>query len=1447
MKTPAILRALAAISCSCLALPTWAAACSSNASGNWSSAATWAAPCNVAGGPQAGDSVSIGGAHTITLTAPAAAASVTVAVPTSANGVTLNGNTLTVSGAVTLSRPTSNNTTSTLAVGSGTLNAASISIAGGSSATRIAQLTVSTGTVNVSGSVSFANTAAQARFISTGASNVYVGGDFGAGGTLTTGGTGTITFNGAGAQSVGTYATYNDVVVAKSGGTATLAGNTTVGGALTVSGGTFDMGNNTLAIGGALNLSAGNMNANNTLSVTGTTSIGGTFTINATTGTKTFTGQVSIAAGGVWNNSANEAVTFQGGLAYAGTSFTAGSGVHTFSTNSQAISGTLSIPSITVTGVTLTNNGNLTVNTALAGTGGLTNGASAQLHLGFTGALGITTLTASASGNLVEYAAAGNQTVKSPAGSTYDQLTLSGSGTKTLPGALSLNGAFILAGTATTSAAGILTLNAGMTLGAGTSFTAGAYVHALKGDFTNSGATFTASTSTFNLLGSSVQNLTGATSFYRLTQNNSAGVVLASNITVSNTMTFTSGNLSTGSNSLIIAAGGSVSRSSGHVIGSLQKNVASGANVSRTFEVGDANAYAPLTLVYASVSVAGNVVVGTTTGEHADAGNGGFDTAQDVNRYWTVTNASVTFTTYSATFTYASGSPVDLDTGVTASIFQVGKADACNGSLQACTWVYPTLSGTPSTTTAAVSGVATSGATATSYFVVGRKLNNFLVEATGGGNIGTQYENASFSIRITARDSTNATIASFTGTVTLTSTCTLATGGGVSANFAGGVLTVSNLSISSTGSCTITATRTGGIETGVSNSFTVSPEVSSFDACEASTPRCTAGAANFDRLYTKLAGQSFSVDLVARHGDGTLSTNFNGSATVDLLANKDVQTGLGANNCPSSQTDTLSLGSVSFSGGRPAAASTTTVAKAYRDVRLRFVCDASNCPPSGVTFCSVDNFAVRPQSFVVTSSNATNTAASGSPTVKTGAGFNLSVTSVAGYDGTPLINNASGMVSGTPNAGALGGSFGAASAATGSATGNAFYYTEVGNFGLAANAIYDASFTSVDQSGDCTADYSTVAVGGKYGCYIGSVAVSQTTGSSGFGRFIPDNFAVAYNTPSFSHTCSSFSYLGQSFAYATAPVMTVTARQGTANGLTNAATQNYAGVYAKLSNDSLTPAAQASRYSRADTLGGGATPALDSSGLPAISGDPGISSFSNGVATLSFSGGSGLSFVRSTTAPSAPFSASIALSVNILDSDGVAYASNPALFSSIAFSGGGSQLFGRLRLSSATGSEKAAIQVPLQTQYWSGQSWVKNSSDNCTVVPRAAVALSAYSGSLNAGNFGSSHVACVATPSSYCDAGNDIKLVGGLSYVQLTAPAPVATGGAYLAINLGASGVDQSCLASHGGTPAGLGWLRGQFGSCAASSTYSADPSAGVSLGVYLGETRKAVHVREVY
>ena len=91
-----------------------------------------------------------------------------------------------------------------------------------------------------------------------------------------------------------------------------------------------------------------------------------------------------------------------------------------------------------------------------------------------------------------------------------------------------------------------------------------------------------------------------------------------------------------------------------------------------------------------------------------------------------------------------------------------------------------------------------------------------------------------------------------------------------------------------------------------------------------------------------------------------------------------------------------------------------------------------------------------------------------------------------------------------------------------------------------------------------------------------------------------------------------------------------------------------------------------------------------------------------------------------------------------------------------------------------------------------------------------------------------------------------MSISGGSGTLTLSAPSPASTGGVDIAINLGATTTDQSCLATHPArTGAALPWLRSVQGSCAA--TFDRDPAARASFGIYSPETRKTLHVREIF
>jgi hypothetical protein len=130
----------------------------------------------------------------------------------------------------------------------------------------------------------------------------------------------------------------------------------------------------------------GNLTVSEALTVSGTTSVSGALNIGATSGTKRFTGLVTINAGGSWNNSANSTVNFRGGITN-NAAFTSGTGLQTFDSNAQSLSGNITINSVAVNSIVLTNNGVFTVSTALSGTGTLTNTSGATLSIGGTSSI----------------------------------------------------------------------------------------------------------------------------------------------------------------------------------------------------------------------------------------------------------------------------------------------------------------------------------------------------------------------------------------------------------------------------------------------------------------------------------------------------------------------------------------------------------------------------------------------------------------------------------------------------------------------------------------------------------------------------------------------------------------------------------------------------------------------------------------------------------------------------------------------------------------------------------------------------------------------------------------------------------------------------------------------------------------------------------------------------
>lgn len=244
----------------------------------------------------------------------------------------------------------------------------------------------------------------------------------------------------------------------------------------------------------------------------------------------------------------------------------------------------------------------------------------------------------------------------------YGYLTISTTGTKTATAALYILSDF--------------------TLTNGT-FVPGTFADTINGNWNMTSGTFTNTGSTFVFNGTAPQSINSTGAFNNLTVNKTTNpITLASNVTTNGILKFSAGKIQTGSSfSVIIPAGGSVTgaaQGTGWVHGKLQKNIATGSAVSRTFEIGDNTSYTPATVLYASVTNSGNLSAVTTTPDHPNISTSGINTIKSVNRYWSFTNNATVFTTASVTVNWVAA---DVDAGATTANFKVASYNGSSWSL----------------------------------------------------------------------------------------------------------------------------------------------------------------------------------------------------------------------------------------------------------------------------------------------------------------------------------------------------------------------------------------------------------------------------------------------------------------------------------------------------------------------------------------------------------------------------------------------------------------------------------------------------------------------------------------------------------------------------------------------------------------------------------------------
>jgi len=692
-----------------------------SSSNDWNTAANW----TPSGVPTSLDDVIIPNRYNVTVNTAAVCASFTINTGNRSNAITISEtNSLSVTNAITINAGTGSGDNKYISVGSGTLTAGSITMANTASDNNIdCYISVSTGTINVSGNITMNGTAARNQIVFLGAGTLNVGGTGTiSGGTISSvaGGytaltNGTVNYNGS-TQTVGAYAYYH-LTLSGTNAKTLQTGTTSIGGNLTLSGtastttvvGTTIGGN--LNIGDGTTFTAGAYN----LTVTGTTTIGGgssgNLTIGSYNGTKIFTGLVTINAGGTWNNSGSFPVTFRGGITNNGT-FTSGSAYsYTFDTNAQSLNGNINMSgsTVVVTGINLTNYGTLTLGSALNGTGALINSSSGTINS--TAGITISTLTNqgtlnASSNNLTPTTLTNTSTgILNIGGTTYtNPTTLTNAGTITVTtsgsiitattnftntGTINLNGSGYITGMTNNAGGTVNFINASQTIGTFNNATSTSVLNIsalISSSYAINTLTATATGNTVNYNGSGNQTVKNTT-YSHLTVSGSGTKTLSGGITttVTGILTLTNGILSTTTNNLLsvtntattaITGGSSTSFINGPVKWTLPASLPTGSTYN--FPVGNGTTYLPFALVNPTTGT-GDVTAQVQA--FASDPGGSVDATLDsksASEYWSLvtsgnfTNSSVSLARQTAI------APLDV----------IGGSTAQNGA-------YTNLGGTP--------------------------------------------------------------------------------------------------------------------------------------------------------------------------------------------------------------------------------------------------------------------------------------------------------------------------------------------------------------------------------------------------------------------------------------------------------------------------------------------------------------------------------------------------------------------------------------------------------------------------------------------------------------------------------------------------------------------------------------------------------------------------------
>jgi hypothetical protein len=164
--------------------------------------------------------------------------------------------------------------------------------------------------------------------------------------------------------------------------------------------------------------------------------------------------------------------------------------------------------------------------------------------------------------------------------------------------------------------------------------------------------------------------------------------------------------------------------------------------------------------------------------------------------------------------------------------------------------------------------------------------------------------------------------------------------------------------------------------------------------------------------------------------------------------------------------------------------------------------------------------------------------------------------------------------------------------------------------------------------------------------------------------------------------------------------------------------------------------------------------------------------------------------------------------------------------------------YGQLRMQNAVGSEKLALPIPMEVQFWNGAAFALNGADSCTTLVRASFTLGSYTPNLNA-------CETILNPAA-------VTFSGGAATMTLTAPGD--SGSVLVTANIGSVAAGNYCNAVGGAelaaTPAARSYLLGRWNDAAnpdgiGTTAYDDNPSARAAFGLFGAQPNNFIYFRE--